>query len=101
MSSCLIDGRAPLGQLKACSTEKLHPQTQCVGNLDGFHPYLRHIASRKELLWRVKLWSAMGSATTQIEVLFCSLIPWLELASLVILPSSCWQSLAVIFYFVA
>ena len=41
------------------------------------------------------------SATTQIEVLFCSLIPWLELASLVILPSSCWQSLAVIFYFVA
>ena len=38
MSLCLIDGRAPLGQLKACSTEKLHPQTQCVGNLDGFHP---------------------------------------------------------------
>ena len=38
MSLCLIDGRAPLGQLKACSTEKLQPQTQCDGILDGFHP---------------------------------------------------------------
>ena len=39
MSLCLIDGIAPLGQLKACSTEKLEPQTQCDGILDGFYPY--------------------------------------------------------------
>ena len=54
MSLCLIEGRAPVGQLKACSTEKLQPHTQCEGIRVGFQPYRRHNASLKDPLWRAK-----------------------------------------------
>ena len=65
ISLCLIEGRAPVGQLKACSTKKLQPHTQCEGIRVGFQPYRRHNASLKDPLWRAKLCSAMGSATDQ------------------------------------
>ena len=69
MSLCLIEGRAPVGQLKACSTEKLQPHTQCEGIRVGFQPYRRHNASLKDPLWRAKLCLAMGSATDQERAL--------------------------------
>ena len=70
MSLCLIEGRAPVGQLKAYSTEKLQPHTQCEGIRVGFQPYWRHNASLKDPLWRAKLCSAMCSATTQLDAPF-------------------------------
>ena len=38
-SLCLIEGNDPLGQERACCTEKEWPHTQFVGICDGGHPY--------------------------------------------------------------
>ena len=46
ISLCLIEGKPPLGQLRACSTVNLTPQTQWAGKCGGCHPYLKHSASR-------------------------------------------------------
>ena len=73
MSLCLIEGRAPVGQLKACSTEKLQPHTQCEGIRVGFQPYRRHNSSLKDPLWRAKLCSAMGSDISLVYAENCRL----------------------------
>ena len=49
ISLCLIDGKPPFGQVKACSTEKWEPQSQLRGTRDGYHPYHKHRASWKTL----------------------------------------------------
>ena len=38
ISLCRIEGNPPLGQDKACSTEKDAPQAQCVGARSGGQP---------------------------------------------------------------
>ena len=38
-SLCLIDGKPPLAQERACSTEKKAPQAHFVGILAGGQPY--------------------------------------------------------------
>ena len=75
MWSCQIDGRAPLGQLKALLTEKATPHGQWEGSLAGRQPYLMHKASRKACLCRVNPYSAMGMAVSQ-ENAPLSLDPW-------------------------
>ena len=63
-------GKAPLLQLKACSTENVFPQMQLVGRKGGVQPYLRKIASLNALLCRVKPMFSMGSAVNQVEAPF-------------------------------
>ena len=63
-------GKAPLLQLKACSTENAFPQMQLVGKNGGVHPYLRKTASLKALLCRVKPMFSMGSVVSQVEAPF-------------------------------
>ena len=69
-SLCLIDGKTPQGQLKACSLVRSTPQTQFVGRSGGRHPYLRHIASLNAPLCRANPCSAMGRAESQLEAPF-------------------------------
>ena len=63
-------GKAPLLQLKACSTENALPQMQLVGKKGGVQPYLRNTASLNALLCRVKPIFSTGSAVNQVEVPF-------------------------------
>ena len=42
---CLIEVKAPFGQLKACATENTSPHGQCEGNLSG----LNHISNKAHL----------------------------------------------------
>ena len=66
-SLCLIMGKPPVGQLKACSTPNGFPHIQCEARSFGSHPYLRHRASWNALLYRVKPWSCMGRTVSQVE----------------------------------
>ena len=66
-SLCLIEGKPPRGQLRACSTEKGFPQSQLTDRFDGRHPYLRQRASRKAPLWRANPCSAIGRVDSQLE----------------------------------
>ena len=66
-SLCLIEGRPPRGQLKACSTVKGSLQTQLDGNKGGRQPYLRHKASLKAPSCKTKPCSDKGRAVNQLE----------------------------------
>ena len=46
-SLCLIEGRPPQAQLRACSLVYCLPQTQFDGRCGGRHPYMRHRTSLK------------------------------------------------------
>ena len=70
ISLCLMEGNPPFGQDKACSTEKLVPQSQLVGARSGSQPYRRHRASRKALLCKVKENSITGRAVSQLDAPF-------------------------------
>ena len=59
-SLCLRDGKPPLGQDRACSTENREPQEQLVGTLAGCQPYLRARASLNAPLWNIKPNSSKG-----------------------------------------
>ena len=69
-SLCLIEGKPPQGQLRACSMVSCFPQTHFAGKSGGLHPYLRHRASLKAPLCRAKPCSAMGRAESQLEAPF-------------------------------
>ena len=71
MQSCQIDGRGPLGQLKAWLTT--HGQWE--GSRAGRQPYLMYKASWKACLCRVNPYSAMGMAVSQEDAPL-SLDPW-------------------------
>ena len=63
-------GKAPLLQLKVCSTENAFPQMQLVSKKGGVHPYLRKTVSLNALLCRVKPMFSMGSVFSQEEAPF-------------------------------
>ena len=70
ISLCLIDGKPPLAQDRACSTEKEAPQAHFDGSLSGVQPYRRARASWKVPLCRVKPYSVSGKAVSQEEESF-------------------------------
>ena len=70
ISLCLIEGKPPFGQERACSTENCVPRSQLTGVRYGCHPYLRHNASRKAPLCNVNPNSAMGRAVSQLDAPF-------------------------------
>ena len=53
-------GKAPLLQLKVCSTENAFPQMQLVGGKDGVQQYLKKTASLNALLCKVKPMFSIG-----------------------------------------
>ena len=67
ISLCLIDGKPPLAQDRACSTEKEAPQAHFDCSLSGVQPYRRARASWKAPLCRVKPYSVSGKAVSQEE----------------------------------
>ena len=67
ISLCQIEGRPPLAQDRACSTENLFQQAQVQDISVGVQPYLRARASSKALLWRANQCSDNGRAVSQIE----------------------------------
>ena len=69
-SLCLRIGKPPWLQLRACSTLNCFPHAQVVGNLSGFHPYLRHSPSRNAPLWRLNPCSTIGRIVSQWEAPF-------------------------------
>ena len=69
-SLCLIEGNPPLGQERACCTEKEWPQTQFVGICNGGQPYQRAMASRNAVLWSANPYSSSGKAVSQLEAPF-------------------------------
>ena len=74
-SLCLGIGKSPQLQLRACSTLNCFPHAQAVGNLSGFHPYLRHSLSQNAPLWRLNPCSTMFrrrlSLRTGSLLIFC------------------------------
>ena len=67
ISLCLIDGKPPLAQDKACSTEKKAPQTHFEGSLFGVQPYRSARASWNAPLCRAKPCSERGRTVSQVE----------------------------------
>ena len=47
-SLCLIMGKPPVGQLKACSTPNGFPHIQCEARSFGSHPYISQAQSITE-----------------------------------------------------
>ena len=62
ISLCLIEGKPPLAQDRACSTEKVEPQAHLTGNLSGVQPYRNARASWKAPLCNAKPCSESGGA---------------------------------------
>ena len=54
ISLCLMGGKPPLGQNRACCTENLAPHPQVDGVFRGGQLYQRTIASRNAPLWSAK-----------------------------------------------
>ena len=69
-SLCLIEGRPPQAQLRACSLVYCLPQTQFDGWCGGRHPYLRQRASLKAPLSNAKPCSAIGRDESQLDAPF-------------------------------
>ena len=67
ISLCLIDGKPPLAQDSACSTEKVEPQARLAGNLSGVQPYHSARASWKAPLCNAKPNSESGRTVSQVE----------------------------------
>ena len=65
-----MEGMAPLGQLRAWLTLKGWPHGQCEASLAGVHPNLKHRASLKACLCRLKPYLARGMAVIQEDVPF-------------------------------
>ena len=59
-----IEGKAPFGQLRACSTLLDLPQTQCEGRWGGDQPYQRATASQNAPLRKAKPWHSRGKAVS-------------------------------------
>ena len=68
ISLCLIDGKPPLAQDRACSTEKEAPQAHFDGSLSGVHLVSNHIVGPghhgrllcvgwNRVLWLARLWA--------------------------------------------
>ena len=60
ISLCLIEGKPPLAQDKACSPEKVEPQAHLAGILSGVQPYRSAKASWKAPLCNAKPRSESG-----------------------------------------
>ena len=69
-SLCLIEGRPPQAQLRACSMVYCLPRTQFDGRCGGHHPYLRQRASLKAPLCSAKPCSAIGRDESQLDAPF-------------------------------
>ena len=69
-SLCRSEGKPPLGQVSACSTEKDFPQAHSLGTFAGNQPYLRAMASWKAALWSEKPCSLIGRVVSQLEAPF-------------------------------
>ena len=67
---CPAVGKAPLGQLKACSTEKEASQAHLNGRALGNQPCLKLTASLNVLLWRVNPFFSSGKVVSQVEETF-------------------------------
>ena len=67
ISLCLIEGKPPLAQDRACSTEKVEPQAHLAGNLSGVQPYRNARASWKAPLCNAKPYSASGRTVSQVD----------------------------------
>ena len=67
ISLCLIDGKPPLAQDRACSTEKVEPQAHLAGNLSGVQPYRSARASWKAPLCNAKPCSESGRTVSQVD----------------------------------
>ena len=62
-----MDGKPPLAQDRACSTEREAPQTHFGGSLSGVQPYRRVRASWKAPLCSAKPCSVSGMTVSQVE----------------------------------
>ena len=67
ISLCLIEGKPPLAQDRACSTEKVEPQAHLAGNLSGVQPYRNARASWKAPLCNAKPCSESGRTVSQVD----------------------------------
>ena len=67
ISLCLIDGKPPLAQDRACSTEKVEPQAHLAGNLSGVQPYRSVRSSWKAPLCNAKPCSESGRMVSQVD----------------------------------
>ena len=65
---CLIEGKAPFGQLKACATENPSPHGQCKGNLSGVQPYLKQSVSLKACLFSCKPYYVIWMTVSHVDV---------------------------------
>ena len=82
ISLCLIEGKPPLAQDKACSTENVEPQAQLAGILSGVQPYRSAKASWKAPLCNAKPCSESGRMESQVDEPF-SLASFTDLCRLV------------------
>ena len=67
ISLCLIDGKPPLVQERACSTERVEPQSHLAGSLSGVQPYRSAKASWKASLCNAKSCSESGRMVSQMD----------------------------------
>ena len=86
ISLCLIDGKPPLGQDRACSMEKETPQEHLEGSLSGVQPYRNAKESWKAPLCRAKLCSESGSRVSQVDDPFSLARSWICAGCLVGVP---------------
>ena len=67
ISLCLIDGKPPFAQERACLTEKKKPQAHLVGSLSGVQPYRNARASWKAPLCSAKPCSERGRTVSHVD----------------------------------
>ena len=67
ISLCLIDGKPPFAQERACSTEEEEPQAHLVGSLSGVQPYRNARASWKAPLCSAKPCSERGRTVSHVD----------------------------------